>query len=413
MYQSELNIKHTNKCHLYWGIDKNTDQIVSITDVVDRGLNCNCKCPVCGVDYIARLGKVNKHHFGHRSNYECVYANEIAIYMLVRDMLESMRTIVLPAIPVKIGKRIVWAKEEWNASVDAVHYSCAPEQYPPLLVASLDNRPTRIILSFGKYYTEEDMALLESEADEKQWDLLSIEMPQISDGSSATADIIKQQVILWAEGKEWLRNSRAARWRERLEKAAAVPRKIEIPLNSNVFDCPIHQQCYNGTYYARFSDCESCVYNLRINPTNRCLAFSGIRDLRDFKRPLEERMSDIERLRKENDRRIAIAQEDLERRKSLQNFKRLNYHYSQKQKPYPRPVSAQEARTNIDKIRQDRIDVAKRLENPSDELVFDMFRTRWVKCERCLENKTTDEMASYGGKGKANRGLCRKCVLGR
>ena len=43
MYRSEINIKHSNRSHLYWGIDKATGEVVGIDDVRSRGLNCNCK----------------------------------------------------------------------------------------------------------------------------------------------------------------------------------------------------------------------------------------------------------------------------------------------------------------------------------------------------------------------------------
>lgn len=84
MYQSFLNIKHLNRSHLYWGIDKDTGDVVDIDEVSVRGLSCNCRCAACKGDFIARKGEKNKHHFAHQSNYECVYANEIAIYLMAK-----------------------------------------------------------------------------------------------------------------------------------------------------------------------------------------------------------------------------------------------------------------------------------------------------------------------------------------
>lgn len=91
MYKSDVNIKHTNKSHLYWGIDKSSGDVVYIDDVALRGLNCNCKCAACQGDFIARKGEKNVHHFAHQSNYDCVYANEIAVYLLVKKMLSNCR----------------------------------------------------------------------------------------------------------------------------------------------------------------------------------------------------------------------------------------------------------------------------------------------------------------------------------
>ena len=105
MYRSEINIKHSNRSHLYWGIDKATGEVVGIDDVRSRGLNCNCKCAACNGDFIARKGEKNKHHFAHQSNYECVYANEIAIYLFVKMVFASYQTIEAPEIPVKISQQ--------------------------------------------------------------------------------------------------------------------------------------------------------------------------------------------------------------------------------------------------------------------------------------------------------------------
>ena len=160
MYKSFINIKHLNRSHLYWGIDKASGDVVDIDEVTKRGLNCNCRCAACKGDFIARKGEKNKHHFAHQSNYECVYANEIAIYLLAKKMLGQLGSVELPAVPVKIGQRTELAKESWQASIGEVHYQCEPEQYPPLLIAALDNRPTRIILSFGKYYNTENLEKL-------------------------------------------------------------------------------------------------------------------------------------------------------------------------------------------------------------------------------------------------------------
>ena len=98
MYQSAISIKHSNRSHLYWGIDKATGEVIGIDDVSSRGLNCNCKCAACGGDFIARKGEKNKHHFAHQSNYECVYANEIALYLYVKKVLSGCLQVELPEI---------------------------------------------------------------------------------------------------------------------------------------------------------------------------------------------------------------------------------------------------------------------------------------------------------------------------
>ena len=118
-------------------------------------------------------------------------------------------------------------------------------------------------------------------------------------------------------------------------------------------------------------------------------------------------MATIAKLQKENDdRRVLIAQER-ERREKLNSFKRLNTYYSN-QRPTPQPskpiVSFEE------KIRLGKLEVAKRMEQPSDEPVFDQFNIRWLKCTCCGEVKSSEEMSSYGGRNSANMGICRDCT---
>lgn len=69
--------------------------MVSI-EVVESGLACNCKCPNCWADLIARKGEVNIHHFAHASWVECVWAYESAIHKLAKQILEEEKQIHLP-----------------------------------------------------------------------------------------------------------------------------------------------------------------------------------------------------------------------------------------------------------------------------------------------------------------------------
>ena len=44
--------------------------------------------------FVAATGEqANKHHFAHQSNYECVYANEIAVYLFVKMVFASYHRI--------------------------------------------------------------------------------------------------------------------------------------------------------------------------------------------------------------------------------------------------------------------------------------------------------------------------------
>lgn len=65
--------------------------IILIEDISksERGLKCQCKCPSCNGDFIARLGDVKIHHFAH-SKEACdeVVAYTTGLYKLIHQVLK-------------------------------------------------------------------------------------------------------------------------------------------------------------------------------------------------------------------------------------------------------------------------------------------------------------------------------------
>jgi len=68
------------------------DNIILIEDLsaAERGLKCQCKCPACDGDFIARMSDVKAHHFAH-SKDACdeVLAYTIGLYMLIQQVLRG------------------------------------------------------------------------------------------------------------------------------------------------------------------------------------------------------------------------------------------------------------------------------------------------------------------------------------
>ncbi|MGG7145715.1 competence protein CoiA family protein [Clostridium butyricum] len=76
-------------------------RIIHISELNDdeRGLKCNCTCPQCGHDLVARLGKIRTNHFAH-INQECRYATETAIHKFAKEVLENNMKIILPQLSI-------------------------------------------------------------------------------------------------------------------------------------------------------------------------------------------------------------------------------------------------------------------------------------------------------------------------
>lgn len=98
---------------------------------------------------------------------------------------------------------------------------------------------------------------------------------------------------------------------------------------------------------------------------------------------------------------IAIQQKQREKLRSLRDPKQ-NYS-SQANKPKPVQIPREE------QLRIGRQEVTDKFIAPTDDPVFDRFNRRWLRCTCCGEIKPSEIMADYGGRGKANIGICRDC----
>ena len=302
MYKSSVNIKHGCLTHLFWGRDKHSGEYIHINNVKQNGLGCNCQCPVCKGVYIACMGEKNRPYFKHQSKYKCMYTDEITTYLRTKQLLESASSISLPSLPVHFGARVFKA-ELSPAPIGNVYYQCDEEQYPPLLVATVDERPTRIILAFEGYYNYEDMEAFRNEAVEIKCDCLVINMPKVdADDCIGTSQL--QAVVLGASArKSWLHSELVPYWQKRLKDCSKQPDKV-IAGVSEAFACPIHKQIYRDQYYASRGDCEKCQFNLGTGHDCRCAAEAGITCISDFEVSEELRKHRATQLRDANEQAL-------------------------------------------------------------------------------------------------------------
>lgn len=72
--------------------------IVHISEISEdqRGLKCNCVCPVCHEPLQARIGMKRIKHFAHSRN--CPNAAETALHMMAKDIVLNNRQILLPHV---------------------------------------------------------------------------------------------------------------------------------------------------------------------------------------------------------------------------------------------------------------------------------------------------------------------------
>lgn len=76
--------------------------LISINEV-KSGLKCDCFCPVCNSQLVARKGKIKVHHFAHYNSNECESYGESMLHLLAKKIIEENKYIMVPSFSVKTG----------------------------------------------------------------------------------------------------------------------------------------------------------------------------------------------------------------------------------------------------------------------------------------------------------------------
>ena len=91
-----------SKVQLEYGL--RGDKVIFVSELTDleRGKACNCICPVCRKQLVAKLGSHNQWHFAH-DGAECnlVAAQQTALHMLAKEIIESSKKLRFPGISIK------------------------------------------------------------------------------------------------------------------------------------------------------------------------------------------------------------------------------------------------------------------------------------------------------------------------
>ena len=83
---------------LRYALLKSTSHESCFVDDVPNGLKCNCICPHCRKDLIAKNNPNNKResHFAHTSGADCPGARMSALHMLAQNILAETKQVMLP-----------------------------------------------------------------------------------------------------------------------------------------------------------------------------------------------------------------------------------------------------------------------------------------------------------------------------
>lgn len=107
--------QHKQKPYLTYALDVD-GKLVHVNDV-STGLSCNCFCPHCKSELVAKNdGNRRVHHFAHINGSDCVGAIESALHKMAKDILKEHKLVMLPAVHRnETGRQMSFCKVEAEA----------------------------------------------------------------------------------------------------------------------------------------------------------------------------------------------------------------------------------------------------------------------------------------------------------
>ena len=106
---------------LTYGLKRGTKDDLRHIDSVPKGLVCDCVCPHCQHNLIARNGGTKKtHHFAHASGADCGGARMTALHILAQKILERDKVVMLPVYETEYIKHDAQQKEFANVVLEQV-----------------------------------------------------------------------------------------------------------------------------------------------------------------------------------------------------------------------------------------------------------------------------------------------------
>ncbi len=95
------------------------DELVSIESITVRGLKCNCRCPKCKEDLVAKLGNGRRQpHFAHKKDSDCHGSYMTALHMLAEKILIDEKAVMAPEYKMIPSKRLTFDRMESETRVE-------------------------------------------------------------------------------------------------------------------------------------------------------------------------------------------------------------------------------------------------------------------------------------------------------
>lgn len=232
-------------------------EIVDISQV-ESGINCNCLCPNCGSQLIAKKGLKTRHHFAHYNSEECKGAYETAIHLMSKKILEKYKRISLPKVDLTIGVNGCTNYTLYRENViefDSVQVEQKLQNTIPDIVLIKSGRKLAVEIAVTHFV---DDLKTEKIKDHKT---STIEIDLSKEIKNIDEEYLTDILINKLENKKWIFNNKADKFYKRITNYA-IPLELQSRgFTVHVDNCPLNVRIWRGQPYANFiDDCHDCTY---------------------------------------------------------------------------------------------------------------------------------------------------------
>jgi len=246
-------------------------KIIEIS-AVENGLACNCICPCCRKQLIARKGKIKKHHFDHFDSKDCNGGVETALGILALEILEKHKRIVLPSVYLTHSVELLFGPQA--ITFDKVILERIMSHTIPDIIIFTQNTPLLIEIrtTHSDWFKSNKVIQLGYSAIEFN----TMGLFDFSHHKVFGYQDFEKRLIEETSYKRWINNNKENKIKKELKKLAVGKKIIELNIMDVVDSCPINKRVWKSglreglSYASVHGDCIGCQYGEVLNNEVLC-----------------------------------------------------------------------------------------------------------------------------------------------
>ena len=259
---------------LPYGLKDN--ELVSI-DEVESGLSCNCICPACEKQLIARKGEIKIHHFAHYKSSDCLGGLETALHKLCKEIIAESKTFTTPTVYYPNTNYEIF--EEIEIPIDKITLEKKLSGIIPDIVIESKGKKLLIEIVVNNPVDWQKTQKIKSEnlAAIEIYAKYLIKELYLKKDFGLIDNSFQNELVNGTKYKRWIHNPKIKKVKANLqdnyaeEKIVKYFKSEEIGYYNYVDDCPLEKKVWKGgrnkgkPYASIDYDCNACNFCITID----------------------------------------------------------------------------------------------------------------------------------------------------